>query len=511
MDELKSSYSSSLVKPFYVGTPPAVISQTGDLLCTPMEDDVVITSLYDNRVLHRIEGDGELVSNLCLTRDGKWLAILSQSQQLRIFKIEPLFGGEDESDAEVDGTVTVNEVKSYKMSSPVYISATDSTSSLFAFGGSDGVVTVWDIEGGYVTHSLKGHGTTICSLEFYGHQGDLTKWRLASGDTMGTAKVWDLVKRKCLITINEHNSAVRGLGFSSDGDRFLTAGRDEIAVVYNEKFKPINTFSLGHLIETAGFLAAEGNEEEFFYTAGSDNIMKVWSQDDGQLIKQSAKPLETNEELVIISISKLEVGNEDGDDEDEEKFLLVLSDQTLVFLNKHLEVVKRIAGNHGTIADLRYVGPEGFDLVALATNSPALRIVDLSKPLEVKLLEGHKDLLNAVDVSSDGLWIASAGKDNEARLWHWDTEAEEFELYAVFEGHAGSVTAIGLPKSENSEVPSFLITGSSDLTIKKWKIPKTTGTIVKTSEYTRRAHEKEINSIDISLTMNLLRLLHTTS
>ncbi|KAK6457006.1 WD40-repeat-containing domain protein [Scheffersomyces xylosifermentans] len=477
MDTIKSTYSHKDIEPIYVGGTSATISSNGEILATPINEDVVITNIHTNEIIHRIEGDGELITNLVITPDGRKLAILSQSQQLRIFDLN-------------EGEI----IKIFKMPSPVYISTVDSTSSLFAFGGSDGVITVWDIEGGYVTHSLKGHGTTVCSLVFHGELNS-TDWRLASGDTMGTVKIWDLVKRKCINTINEHNTAVRGVGFDEEGQLFITGGRDNIAIIYNTKnYKPINTFPINEQIENAGFTRIY--DKQYFYTAGSENILKLWNINTGSLVARSSTPLKTNEELLIIDVLKLE----DND------MILVVSDQTLIHLNLQeldfdqdeiveIPVEKRIAGNHGIIADIRYVGPD-FNLIALSTNSPALRIVDTSKPLELRLYEGHLDLLNAMDVSSDGRWIATASKDNEARLWHWEEEVEDFVPYARFQGHAGAVTAIALSKAEAA--PKFLITGSSDLTVKKWNIPIVKGTTVKTSEYTRRAHEKDINSIDVS-------------
>lgn len=471
MDAIKTTYINRDVEPFYTGGIAATLSFDGTILATPLEDEVVITDLETHQTLHKIEGDGESITNLVITPDGTKLAILSQSQQLRIFDLEL-------------GQVT----KTFKMSSPVYMSTADSTSSLFAFGGSDGVVTVWDIEGGYVTHSLKGHGTTVCSLAFYGELNS-SDWKLASGDILGTVKIWDLVKRKCISTIQEHSTAVRGLAFDDEGDYFITGGRDQIVIVYNAKnFKPINTFPVSEQIECSGFINFNGHR--YFYTAGSENILKIWDIKSGRIIAKSPTPMKTNEELVIIDVLKLENNN----------LVLVVSDQTLVELDLNNEdgeisIVNRIAGNHGIIADIRYVGPD-FQYIALATNSPSLRIIDLDKRFTVRLHDGHSDLLNALDVSNDGRWIATASKDNDARVWQWDDELEDFKPYAVFKGHAGAVTAISFSKS--NEKPHFLITGSNDLTIKKWNIPTVADTVVKTSEYTRRAHEKEINCIDVS-------------
>lgn len=489
MDVLKTTYAHTDIEPIYVGGTSASISTSNGelLLATPLNEDVIITNIDTNEIIYKIPGDGEVITNLTITPDGSYLAMISQSQLLRIFDLNK-------------GSV----IKNFKLPSPVYISSVDSTSSLFAFGGSDGVITVWDIENGYVTHSLKGHGTTICSLTFHGELNS-QDWRLASGDTMGTVKIWDLVKRRCIHTLKDHNTAVRGVGFDQDGDLFISGGRDNVVIIYNTKnFKTINTFPINEQIEAAGFVSLI-DDRQYFYTGGLENVLKIWDIKSGEMIGRSPIPLKTNEELLIIDVIKLYNNN----------LYLVISDQTLIELDLQeltpghghghghgqgdeiveFPIVKRIAGNQGIIADIKYVGPE-FNLLAMATNSPALRIVDIEKPLELRVYEGHTDILNAVDVSTDGKWIATASKDNEARLWRWNGELQDFEPFARFQGHAGAITAISLSKSQNE--PKFLITGSSDLTIKKWKIPNTPNSIVKTSEYTRRAHDKDINSIDVS-------------
>ncbi|KAI3405194.2 utp13 [Candida oxycetoniae] len=463
-------------------------------MATPLNEDVIITDLETNQVYHKVAGDDdEVITSLCFTSDGRYLAICSQSQQLQILHME-----------------TKSIQKTFKLSSPVYISTSDSTSSLFAFGGSDGVITVWDIEGGFITHSLKGHGTTICSIKTYGEPHD-SIWRLASGDTMGTVKIWDLEKKKCLHTLNDHNTAVRGVAFDDEYEYFLSGGRDHVVIIYSTKnFKPLFTYPIDEQIEASGFVRYVNNKQ-YFFTAGSKNILRIWEIKTGDLIAKSFTPLETNEELMIIDVVKLDNNNE--------SMYLVISDQTLIELDLNIEdqriqqndvfelpVKRKIAGNQGIIADIKYAGPN-HNLLVMATNSPALRIMSFDKPFELRSYEGHTDLLNAVDVSHDGRWIATASKDKEARLWAWDEEKQDFENFAVFQGHAGPVTAISLnkttPSSSSSSAaaaaaPVFLITGSSDLTIKKWKIPKEKGQVIKHSVFTRRAHDKDINAIDVS-------------
>lgn len=476
-DTIRCSYSSTSFEPFYIGSTLAVFSSDGSLLATPLEEDIVITELHSNTRMHKIEGDGEIVTALALTPNGSRLAVVSQSQQLRVY---------DTSDGSL--------VSQFRFSAPVYIAAADSTSTLFGFGATDGVVTVWDIEGGYVTHSLKGHGTTICSLSFFGELHS-SNWMLALGDTMGTCKVWNLVKRKCIQTFNEHGGAVRGLAFLPDGEFFMTGGRDQIVVLYkmSNLKKPFKTYTVRHQVEKCGFIDVFA--KPYFYTGGSECYLKLWDIHNGAPIGASRQPLQTTEELMITDIAHI----------DRASMWLVLSDQTLILLDfdksklidDHLYIpeVRQIAGNHGIIADIRYVGPN-FSLIAMATNAPALRVIDPLKSLDIDLYEGHTDLLNCLDVSQDGLWIVTGSKDNNAKLWHWDNDSEKFECHTTFHGHVGAVTACGISRS--SSMPQFVITASADLTLKKWRIPKVAGSVVKGSDYTRRAHDKEINSLAIA-------------
>lgn len=477
--DFKTEYINKDIDPFYIGNNACTISDDGGIMATANFEDVVITNLKTNEILDKVEGDGELITNLTITPNGLFLGIISQSQQLRIYDL-----------------TLQSIIKSFKLSSPVYVSTRDSTSTLFAFGGTDGTITVWDIEGGFVTHSLKGHGTTISSLSFYGNL-NTKDWKLASGDTQGTVKVWDLIKRKAVYTFREHTSAVRGVSFDPSGDYFLTGGRDEIVIIY-KNFKPIKTIVINQQIEVAKFLNNETRSNQLcFLTAGLDNSLKIWDANSERLINETTN-YKTEEELIIIDVFNLL----------DNMVYIVVSDQTLIKLDlndfeNQLPILSTIAGNHGIIADVKYIGPE-FNLLGLATNSPSLRIVNPENPLEAVILNGHKDLLNVIDVTIDGKWIATGSKDGEARIWKYNDSNNTFQNYAVFKGHVGSVSALALPRTPINEYPKFLITAANDLTIKKWKVPKLTkdweGEVitVKNSEYTRRAHEKDINAMDIS-------------
>ncbi|AGO14037.1 AaceriAGR180Wp [[Ashbya] aceris (nom. inval.)] len=496
--DLKTTFLNRTLAPFYANS-GAVASVTGDgsLLATCVLDDINIVSLEEpHTIVHRIENDDEQdVTALRLTPDGRYLCYVSQNQLLRVYDLE-----------------TKKTTRSMKISSPAYVLDCDDSSTLLAVGGTDGSVNVFDIANGYVTHSLKGHGATISSVKFYG-EVDSGTWLLVSGDTNGMVKIWDLVKRRCLHTIQEHTAAVRGLDIRvKEGAEalLLSGGRDDVVNIHHfdmkKKCKLLQTVPVKRQIESCGFI---GDDTSLIYTAGGDAVYQLISLTNGKPIKQTVQPVE---ELFIVGVLPVQ---------DSTKCYLVLSDQTLFLIDVEkalsqsettIQIEKKIAGNHGTIADMRLVGPS-LNRLALATNSPTLRIVPTPQAsedkevmeIETEMYEGHTDLLNSLDATNDGLWLATASKDHSVILWRYVDESSSFEPFAKFLGHAGPVTAVALPNVMNRNWPEFLLTASNDLTIKRWKVPNPNNSnlaegphIVKASEYTRRAHEKDINAISMA-------------
>lgn len=502
--DLITSYKNTELAPIYAGSGAvATISENGAILATPILDEINVIQLKPSRKkLFTINNEDEQeITALRITPDGKYLCFVSQAQLLKIVHVE-----------------TGKIIRSMKISSPSYIMDSEATSTLIAVGGTDGSIIVVDIENGYITHSFKGHGGTISSLKFYGELSS-NIWLLCSGDINGTVKVWDLVKRKCLHTAQEHNSAIRGIdikALDNENLTMITGGRDDIINIWElntkKKCSLTKTLPAHQQVESCGFIESD-KYSDLIYTAGGDAIMQIISTEKNTVIKKTNQPIE---ELFIIGVLPT-VGNT--------MLYSVMSDQSIHLLNVskvlndsssiEMNYELSLAGNHGTIADMTFVGPDAKYL-ALATNSPTLRIIPIptnekdseineedNLPIDVDMYEAHEDLLNAVASTTDGLWLATASKDKTAAVWKFDESLQKFKLYAKFIGHSSSVTAVALPNVMLKHWPEFILTVSNDLTIKKWSIPKPTGNEnevyeVKVSQYTRHAHDKDINAISLS-------------
>jgi U3 small nucleolar RNA-associated protein 13 len=179
-----------------------------------------------------------------------------------------------------------------------------------------------------------------------------------------------------------------------------------------------------------------------------------------------------------------------------------------------LREIKRISGTHDEIIDLGYLLPDK-SLLALATNSEEIRIVSLAEGentyfgADVAQLQGHEDIIICLDIDWSGHWVATGAKDNTAKLWRIDAANNSYTCYATFTGHAESLGAVALPhtippvdspayKDPLSHPPKYLLTGSQDRTVKRWDVPAVGATKAPRALYTRKAHDKDINALDIS-------------
>lgn len=425
---------------------------------------------------------------------------------------------------------------------PVITTAVDSTNSLLATGGADGVVKVWDLRGGYTTHTFHGHSGVISALHFFrvdpAAESQPTKskkrksrdleevqdkatagYRLASGGEDGRIRIWDLHRRKSVATLESHASVVRSLKYCSELRLLLSASRDKTAILWDSRtWQMQSTIPVLETIERAGFVKGS----TYFYTGGETARLRIWNTQSGKEVTEEQQAgIETEAILDVLYHPALD-------------FLLSIhADQTLLLHSlkpldgtiaesiSPLPILRRISGTHDEVIDLAYVGAER-NILALATNLEEIRLISVGDSQEssttstsspyfgadVAVLKGHSDIVITIDTDWSGHWLATGAKDNTAKLWRLDPVHDSYTCYATFSGHAESIGAVALPNGvppvDSKEYskpldhpPKFLMTGSQDKTIKRWDIASSAGKVSRAA-YTRKAHDKDINAIETS-------------
>ena len=82
-----------------------------------------------------------------------------------------------------------------------------------------------------------------------------------------------------------------------------------------------------------------------------------------------------------------------------------------------------------------------------------------------RYLDGHSGAVEVVEISNDGLMLASGGYDNSVRLYTRKDSASPFEFNRQFTGHHGGITAIAI--SNNGR---YLISASKDYTFRVYDL-----------------------------------------
>lgn len=531
-----------VIEPIYTGGNIS-ISQDGAVLATSAGEDAILTELTTGKRLARLEGDGEAITALALTLDALHLIVCSRSSHMRICRIR--------RESVEDSSVSIEVVRSLRPhASPVVSVATDRSGALLASGGADGVVKVWDIQGGFTTHTLHGHSGVVSSLSFFEvdavdvagsarssskktksgkaqtaaiSENDATsRFHLSSGSEDGQVRIWNLQKRKCTAVLESHVSVVRSIDFSEKRQMLITASRDKTVMLWDAATWTLkSTIPVLETLETAGFT---GNEN-VLYLGGENGRLRLWDLRTGKELTEAQASGHEGESIVQgISLRERSV------------IVTIHADQTIVLHDSKsisaehlppptdqqispLPVLRHITGTHDDIIDLAHVGRDR-SILAVAANLEEVRLLGLSDDTtcvdsqffgaDIGSLKGHEDIVICLDVDWSGQWLATGAKDNTAKLWRLDPEQSSFECFATFTGHAESLGAIALPKitpehgtaafdDPLGHPPPFLLTGSQDKTVKRWDVNASFKSERKAARalYTRKAHDKEINAIDV--------------
>ncbi|CAH9146703.1 unnamed protein product [Cuscuta epithymum] len=496
---LKKNYKCvQSLQQFYSGGPYAV-SSDGSFLACACDETIKIVDASNASIEFTIDGDSEQVTALALTPNNSLLFSASHSRQIRVWDLS-----------------TLKCLRSWKANEgPVMGLACDSSGGLLATAGADRKVQVWDVDGGFCTHYFKGHKGVVTSIMFH---PDPNRLILFTGSDDSTARVWDLTIKKCLATLEKHQSTITSFAVSLDGWTLISAGRDKVVNLWNlQDFSCMITIPTFEALEAVCLIGPDspfnacfassahpvkkrsGVPSINFVTVGERGVVRIWNSDRGLCIfeqKCSDVTLSSEKEESqrgFISACILPTSHE---------LLCVTADQQFLIYSPHesegifrLNLTKRLVGYNEEIADMKFLG-EDERFLAVATTVEQVRVYDLTSMSCTYVLTGHTEIVLCLDtcVSSGRELIVTGSKDNSVRLW--DSHARH--CIGVGVGHMGAVGAIAFSKKHLN----FFVSGSSDRTLKVWSLdglPDNNEEIFNLkAKSVVAAHDKDINSLAIA-------------
>jgi serine/threonine protein kinase len=276
---------------------------------------------------------------------------------------------------------------------------------------------------------------------------------LASGSNDKTVKVWEVGSWREVITLSEHEGAVKSVAFSPDG-KLLAAGYGstvkiwevgscrEVTTLHQRRVHSV-TFS-----PDGKFLAA-GNK---YITYRIDDWSKVtmwvtvWEVGSWQEIAY-LKGTEYN----VLSVAF----SPDG------KFLASGNDCRTVKVCEvgSWGIVAILRGHEGDVWSVAF-SPDG-KFLASGSGDRTVKVWEVGSWQEVTTLRGHGNEVNSVAFSPDGKFLASGSDDKTVKIW----EVESWQEVTTLWGHRGDVTSVAF-----SPDGKFLASGSTDSRVVVWKV-----------------------------------------
>jgi WD40 repeat protein len=137
--------------------------------------------------------------------------------------------------------------------------------------------------------------------------------------------------------------------------------------------------------------------------------------------------------------------------------------------------------------DGRWLAVGGFMRTDVTKSESYIRLYDFQQRKLVALLKGHTNVVNSVDFSDDGRFLASGSADNSVRLWSIPKDGQSIPTtpQRTYTGHTDNVCDVAMHGS-------LIVSVSYDKALRFWDINKSTATMTKTH------HSDKCSSVAIS-------------
>jgi WD40 repeat protein len=256
----------------------------------------------------------------------------------------------------------------------------------YAIRNSNNDVEIWELDAKQPTQTLSGHENGVCCLAFHPEGKEL-----AAGLDNGTIYTWNLNTSDYRRSWQGHESAVLSLAYSRDGKR---------------------------LASSAGVLAYKANAATTLESTTSDNQLKIWNTDNGQIVRS----------LPFTHASHRLSWNDDGTrvvlgTAHQQKASRWLGNQSLVIDVNSGKTLLKLPGESGVYTPdgkhLLYVLGAG-EVEEQRLSRKIIIICDALTGKEIRRLTGHIDRILDVIITADSKRVISVDRKAIA-VWNINT------------------------------------------------------------------------------------------
>ncbi len=381
-------------------------------------------------------------ANMALSRDGKRIAVvIARGSGGKSEAWDLTSSGSEVEVWDLERGVRTHQLKAQGSGTVDFLAfGAGASSSVLAWGQSDGVVMVWDLNGNANSSPPKEH-TGIKGIAFSGDG-----CCLATGDRDGVIALWsvdlgkDPLQPKLQLQLDRRlkawNAGVDRLAFSHDGRRLASAHRDGtvlVRAVTSSGVRHGEFFRVG--VATMSALAFDPAGKRPLALASEDSTIQFWDLAKGRLLPGSLNAAKgqfrfkrADESVALTSIAYSPDGTMIASGSEDKKVRLwnLASGNVMGELAVHDDTVMAVAFNHN-----------GSLLASVGEKSVVVSEVAPPHKVAWRNAQHHKEA-TAVAFNRDGSRLASADRDGTVFMWDaqsgrpiWAQQLDKTHLLAL--------------------------------------------------------------------------------
>ncbi|KAI8850974.1 WD40-repeat-containing domain protein [Chytridium lagenaria] len=298
-----------------------------------------------------------------------------------------------------------------------------------------------------LVHTWTGHTKGINAIKFFPKSAHL----LLSASMDTKIKIWDVYHdRRCLRTYMGHSKAVKGIDFTNDGTKFLSASYDKWIKYWDtETGKCISSFTTRRVPYCIKFNPAGENHQ--FLVGCQDKKIYQFDTRSGDIVQEYDQHLGAVNTITFIDENR--------------RFVSTSDDKTIRVWEYGIPVVIKYIAEptmHSMPAVALHPTKKWLACQSLDNQIMIYSAKDRFRLQSKKVFRGHLVAGYACQpgFSADGRFVMSG--DSEGRVWFWDWKT--CKVYKKLKCHSNVVIACEWHPHETSKVA----TASWDGTIKYW-------------------------------------------
>ncbi|GAB1311808.1 hypothetical protein MFIFM68171_02018 [Madurella fahalii] len=322
----------------------------------------------------------------------------------------------------------------------------------------EGILAIRQLDG---LITLEGHDSSVRSVAF-SPDGQ----RLVSGSDDTTIKIWDPASGNCLQTLQGHDSWVRSVAFSPDGQRLVSGSDDTTIKIWDPASGNCLQTLRGH--DSSVHSVAFSPDGQRLVSGSDDTAIKIWDPASGNCL-QILRGHDSSVRSVAFSPDGQRLVS--GSDDTTIKIWDPASGSCLQTLRGHNSWVHSVA-----------FSPDGQRLVS-GSYDKTIKVWDPASGSCLQILRGHNNWVYSVAFSPDSQRLVSGSYDTTIKIW----DPASGSCLQTLRGHNSSVRSVAFsPDSQR------LVSGSDDTAIKIWD--PTSGSYLQTL----RGHDSWVRSVAFS-------------